>query len=108
MKSRTIKTTVLKLTVETEDFRQNLTGSSLEALITSLRKLPVRHKKDEISRYSPSETGNELAVVFSDEVKSIQMTIGDMLLGVFLKRRGNNRPLEDDGEGSLVQLTLKD
>jgi len=108
VKSRTIKTSVLKLTVETEDFRQNLTGQSLERVIAGVRNLPVRHNANEISRYSPSETGNELAIVFSDEIKSIQMIIGDMLLGVFLKRRGNNRPLEDDGEGSLVQLTLKD
>jgi len=108
VKSRTIKTSVLKLTVETEDFRQNLMGPSLEKVIAGLRSLPLKHRLNEITRYSPSETGNELAVVFSDEIKSILMTVSDMHLGVFLKRRGNNRPLEDDGEGSLVQLTLKD
>lgn len=107
---RILKTSVLKFAVlDIAGHTECLSGPTLEAFIESIRKMPLKLDENGISRYSASTTGNEHAVVFSDEIKTLQTDYKDLYVGVFLGRRGkNNRPLEDGEDGSLVQLTLQD
>lgn len=103
---RQIRVSALKIVLENDQQKQNLSGESLKKLFSGLRKLPVSLKDPNISRYSNSITGNEQAVIFSDEIKTLFPNYSDVVIGVFLKRRGNNRPWEDDGEGNIIELTL--
>jgi hypothetical protein len=75
-------------------------------ILNSIKKLVV-NVKTKNGRYSSSDTGNELAVIFADEIKNSYFKPDNVILGLFLKRRGNNRPWEDDGTGNIVALTLK-
>jgi hypothetical protein len=104
---RQMKVYVLKIAFENEDAKSNLKSTSQLKIINSIKKLPVDHNNRD-GRYTLSGTGNELAVIFSDELKNFGSTMNDIIVGVFLKRRGNNPPLEDDGAGNLITLTLKD
>lgn len=102
-----LKVSVLKIVFENDNEKRNIRGETLLKIINSIRKLPINVSIHN-SRYSSSDTGNELAVIFADEIKNSGHNETDILLGVFLRRRGNNRPLEDDGSGNLIELTLKD
>jgi hypothetical protein len=103
---RQIKVSTLKFVLENEYMKHNLKGESIRSFFSWLKKLPINLKQKHASRYSESETGNEHAVIFSDEIKDLSIQYRNVLIGVFLKRRGNNRPWEDDGEGHLIELTL--
>jgi hypothetical protein len=104
---RQLKVSVLKFVFENKVEKNNIRGKSLLEIIDSIRKLPINVKIHD-SRYSSSDTGNELAVIFADEIKNSNYQETNILLGIFLKRRGNNRPWEDDGTGNIIALTLKD
>lgn len=104
---KSLKMSVLKFVIEDLGGKKNLSGESVYKLIQLIRAMPLKVDDKEYSRYSPSATGNECAMVFSDEIKTIQASYEDLDIGVFLKRRGNNRPLEDGEDGSLIQLTLQ-
>jgi hypothetical protein len=104
---RQLKVSVLKMVFENDIERKNIRRESLLKIINSIRKLPTNVKMRD-SRYSSSGTGNELAVVFADEIKNSGYHETDILLGIFLRRRGNNRPWEDDGSGNIIALELKD
>jgi hypothetical protein len=104
---RQIKTSVLKIVIENRVERNNIHGKSLINILNSIKKLAVNiNIKD--GRYSSSNTGNELAIIFADEIKNSYFKPDNVILGLFLKRRGNNRPWEDDGTGNIIALTLKD
>jgi hypothetical protein len=104
---RQIKVSTLKITFENELAINNLKGTSLLSIIESIKKLPIDlHNPN--SRYTRSKTGNELAVIFADEIKNFKDAKNDVIVGAFLKRRGNDPLLEDDGTGHLITLTLKD
>jgi len=104
---RQLKVSVLKIVFEDDIEKRNIKGESLRKIINSIRKLPINVNLNN-SRYSSSNTGNELAVIFADEIKNSSYHETDILLGIFLRRRGNNRPWEDDGSGNIIALTLKD
>ena len=104
---RQVRVSVLKFVFENEVTKSNVKGESLIKIMDSIKKLPINVKIPD-SRYSSSDTGNELAVIFADEIKNSNYREADILLGIFLKRRGNNRPWEDDGTGNIIALTLKD
>jgi hypothetical protein len=105
---RQTKVSVLKIVLENDNQKQNLKDKSLQTLLNCFRKLPIKLQEDAPSRYSSSQTGNEQAIIFSDEIKTDFLAQTDITIGAFLKRRGNNRPWEDDGEGNLIELTLPD
>lgn len=105
---RQLKVSTLKIVVENKIEKNSLHGQSLLNVIDSIKKLPI-NVNEKHGRYSSSDTGNELAVVFSDEIKNSRYSkTNNVITGIFLKRRGNNRPWEDDGTGNIVALTLKD
>jgi hypothetical protein len=105
--TKTTKISVLKFVVENNGSKNRIEGKSIENLIEVVRQLPVKLEDKKFTRYSHSETNNELAMVFSDEIKTVQTIFGDIYVGVFLKRRGSSRPLEDGEDGSLVELKLQ-
>ena len=100
------KVSVLKFVFENAHERSSVHGESLLKIINSIKKLQVNIIIND-SRYSSSDTGNELAIIFSDEIKNCSYPESNIILGIFLRRRGNNRPWEDDGTGNIVELTLK-
>lgn len=102
-----LKVSVLKIVLENEMDKKNVKNNSLISLINSIKKLPIDVKMHN-SRYSSSDTGNELAIIFADEIKNCDYLNTNIQLGIFLKRRGNYRPWEDDGTGNIIALTLKD
>lgn len=104
---RQLKVSVLKIVIENEVERNNMQGESLISILNSIKKLTVDINAKE-GRYSSSNMGNELAIVFADEIKNSYFKSDKVILGLFLKRRGNNRPWEDDGTGNIIALTLKD
>lgn len=104
---KSLKMSVLKFVMVDLNGISNLNGESVRTLIQLIKAMPLKVDDKEYSRYSPSFTGNECALVFSDEIKTILASYADLDIGVFLKRRGSNRPLEDGEDGSLIQLTLQ-
>ncbi|GAB1481280.1 hypothetical protein MASR2M78_00950 [Treponema sp.] len=54
---RQIRVSALKIVLENDQQKQNLSGESLKKLFSGLRKLPVSLKDPNLSRYSNSLTG---------------------------------------------------
>jgi hypothetical protein len=104
---RQLRVSVLKIVFENESEKSNINGESLLNIIKSIKKLPINVDIHD-SRYSSSNTGNEQAIIFADEIKDFNYQAENILLGFFLKRRGNNRPWEDDGTGNIIALKLQD
>jgi hypothetical protein len=96
---------VLKFIYYTEDVTIHIKGDELKRIIKGIRSLPIDVKSDN-SRYSNPGSNSEHCLIFLDETTIGNKTDDNLLPALFIHRRGNYKPFEEDGKGHLIELKL--
>ncbi len=97
---------LIKLLYTLEDFSENLKGSELLRVLDGIRSLPI-DVGSENSRYTLPGSNNEHCLIFLDETTLGYKKSNEMIPALFIHRRGNSHPFEEDGKGNLIELKLE-
>ena len=104
-KIKTFNIHVLKMIYQFEDVSESIKNSELVRIIEGIRSLPI-DVNSENSRYSLPGSNNEHCLIFLDETTLGYKKEERLIPAIFIHRRGNNRPFEEDGKGNLIELKL--
>lgn len=88
-----------------ENVSEKIQQEELLRIIEGIRSLPIDVKSDN-SRYSSPGSNNEHCLIFLDETTLGYDKNDSIIPAIFIHRRGNNRPFEEDGKGNLIDLKL--
>jgi len=88
-----------------ENVSEKIESNELLRIINGIRSLPIDVKSDN-SRYSSPGSNNEHCLIFLDETTLGYKKNDELIPAIFIHRRGNNRPFEEDGKGNLIDLKL--
>lgn len=96
-----------KITQEIKEQTIHLKSNNLRDFLQSIKNLPLKIIEKSSSRYSNINTDEERSIVFYDEIIDSVNIANNYIPALFIKRRGKTRPYEEDGEGNLTELELK-
>lgn len=88
-----------------EDVTEKINSDELIRIFNAIRTLPIDISSDN-SRYSSPGSNNEHCLIFLDETTLRYKRNDEIIPAIFIHRRGNSRPFEEDGKGNLIDLKL--
>ena len=107
MKTKTISIRPYQINVLQDGKRIELDQQTLISIFQRIKEKPL--VLDENSRYLDPTTNNEKCFYFKQELenKDFDLTKMKFISGIFIHRRGKDIPYEENGNGSIKQITLE-